>query len=183
MIVKTGNTFTFRYIIKLHVNGVNLLNFIRNSLGGIDNVTTEGSIANYKVSSQKEIKLIIEIFTKYSLNSSKHLDFLVFCRAYELYISSNNKTPELAKEINMLKDSMNRKRTNLDWEKLHKIYITDNWLLGFVEGDGSFFIAKKDWILTFSLTQKGNLALMEAIQSYLFNLVKKKLFNNCTYKS
>jgi hypothetical protein len=126
LIVKTGNTFTFRYIIKLHVDDVNLLNFIRNSLGGIDNVTIEGSIANYKVSSQKEIKLIIEIFTKYALNSSKHLDFLVFRRAYELYISSNNKTPELAKEINMLKDSMNRKRTNLDWEKSHKIYITDN---------------------------------------------------------
>jgi hypothetical protein len=57
------------------VDDVNLLNFIRNSLGGIGNVTTEGSIANYKVSSQKEIKLIIKIFTKYSLNSNKHPDF------------------------------------------------------------------------------------------------------------
>ncbi len=103
LIVKTGNTFTFRFIIKLHVDDVNLLNFIRNSLEGIGNVSTEGSVANYKVSSQKEIKLIIEIFTKYSLNSSKHLDFLAFRRAYELYISSNSKTPELAKEINMLK--------------------------------------------------------------------------------
>jgi len=138
LIVKTGNTFTFRFIIKLHVDDVNLLNFIRNSLGDIGNVTTEGSVANYKVSSQKEIKLIIEIFTKYYLNSSKHLDFLAFRRAYELYTSSNSKTPELAKEINMLKDSMNKKRTNFDREKSHKIYITENWLLGFVEGDVEF---------------------------------------------
>jgi hypothetical protein len=80
----------------------------------------------------------------------------------------------------MLKDSTNRKRTN--WENSYKIYITYNWLLGFVEGWlltkyaslwWEFFRVKKGWILTFSLTQKGNLPLMEAIQSYLFNLVNK----------
>lgn len=177
LVVKIGNNFAFRFLIKLHVDDVNALNYIRNSLGGIGNVTTEGSVAYYKVTSQKEIKLIIEIFTKYPLNSSKHLDFIAFRRAYELYISSNSKTQELAEEIVMIKDSMNSKRTNFDTEKSHKIYITDNWLLGFVEGDGSFCVAKKGWIVTFALGQKGNLALMEAIQSYLLNLVNK---NNST---
>jgi len=176
LIVKTGNTFAFRFVIKLHMDDVNSLNFIRNSLAGIGNITTEGSVAYFKVTSQKEIKLILEIFTKYPLNSSKHLNFLAFQKAYELYISSNSKTPELAKEIIMLKDSMNSKRTNFDapvGENIHKINITDNWLLGFVEGDGSFCVAKKGLILTFALGQKGNLALMEAIQSYLLNLINR----------
>jgi hypothetical protein len=52
----------------------------------------------------------------------------------------------------------------------HEICITDNWLLGFIEGDRSFSIAKKDNILTFSISQKGNLVLMEAIKKYLSNL-------------
>jgi hypothetical protein len=52
----------------------------------------------------------------------------------------------------------------------HEICITDNWLLGFIEGDGSFSIVKKDNILTFSISQKGNLVLMEAIKKYFSNL-------------
>jgi hypothetical protein len=43
-------------------------------------------------------------------------------------------------------------------------------LVGFIEGDGSFSITKKDFILTFSISQKGNLELMKAIQSYLLNI-------------
>lgn len=81
LVANTGNTFAFRFLIKLHVDDVNSLNFIRNSLGGVGNVTTEGSVAYYKVTSQKEIKLILEIFDKYPLNSSKHLDFIAFRRA------------------------------------------------------------------------------------------------------
>nr|YP_009254022.1 hypothetical protein [Hypomyces aurantius]ANC62708.1 hypothetical protein [Hypomyces aurantius] len=173
LIAKTGNTFAFRFLIKLHADDVNALNYIRNSLGGIGDVISVGSVAYYKVTSQKGIKFILEIFTKYPLNSNKHLDFIAFREAYELYVSSVSKTEELAKEIVILKDSMNKKRTNFDSEKPHKINITDNWLLGFVEGDGSFCVAKTGLILTFSLGQKGNLALMEAIQSYLFNLANK----------
>lgn len=43
----------------------------------------------------------------------------------------------------------------------HEICITDNWLLGFIEGDRSFSIVKKDNILTLSISQKGNLVLMD----------------------
>jgi len=45
-------------------------------------------------------------------------------------------------------------------------------LVGFIEGDGSFSITKKDFILTFSISQKGNLELMKAIQSYLLNIAE-----------
>lgn len=173
LIAKSGNTFAFRFLIKLHADDINTLNFIRSSLGGVGDVTSIGSVAYYKVTSQKGIKFILEIFTKYPLNSNKHLNFIAFREAYMLYISSVSKTEELAKEITILKDSMNKKRTSFDSDKSHKINITDYWLLGFVEGDGSFCIAKKGLILTFALGQKGNLALMEAIQSYLLNLANK----------
>jgi hypothetical protein len=179
LIVKTGNSFAFRFIIKIHKDDLNLLYFIKNSLGNIGNVGTEESLAHFKVTSLSEIKLIIEIFSTYPLNSSKHLDFLAFRRAYELYISSNRESRnEVLQEISGIKGSMNSKRTEykepltqrLQDGNPHKIHITDKWLLGFIEGD-SFSITKKDFILTFSISQKGNLPLMEAIQSYLLNIV------------
>lgn len=187
LIAQTGNHFGFRFIIKLHVDDLTLLKFIQNSLGGIGSVIMDGSAAYFKVTSRSDLNLIIEIFSteEYSLNSSKHLNFLAFRDAYMLYISSKNKTPELAKEILTIKSTMNSKRSDTEaarllCEKSHKVRITDHWLLGFIEGDGSFSITKADFILTFSISQKGNLVLMEAIRSYLFNLKDRGSWGSLT---
>lgn len=193
LIAKIGNNFAFRFIIKLHKDDINLLNFIKNSLGDIGNVTSEESVAYFKVTSLSEIKLIIEIFSTYSLNSSKHLDFLAFHRAYLLYTSNKKLRNEEVQEIIRLKYSMNSKRTDYEMSfaqnqqganpgQTHKIHITGNWLLGFVEGDGSFFVTKQNFILTFSIGQKGNLPLMIAIQSYLYNLDNSLTLDKLTIK-
>ena len=67
---------------------------------------------------------------------------------------------------------MNKQRT---WFQLppdsHKYLITPYWLLGFVEGEGSFSIHPRDLVLTFSITQSIiDLSLMEAIKYFLNNL-------------
>ena len=177
LVVKTGNTFAFRFLIKLHVDDASILDFIQKTLG-IGRVTIYQSSAIFSITSQKEIKFILEFFTKYPLNTTKHLNFLEFKKAFELYINSKFKTPELVLEIESIKNSMNSKRTALKMPKSHQILITSNWLLGFVEGDGSFSVVKADKILIFSITQKGNLALMEAIKSFFINLVKVKDLSN-----
>lgn len=185
LIVKTGNSYAFRFIIKIHKDDINVLYYIKNCLGGIGNIGTEEHLAHFKVTSLPAIKHIIEIFSTYPLNSSKHLDFSAFRKAYELYTSVHQESRiELLQEIGNIKQSMNSKRTEykeeLNEELIiqsegnrygpHKIHITDNWLLGFIEGDGSFSITKADFILTFSISQKGNLALMEAIKKYILNI-------------
>jgi hypothetical protein len=38
---------------------------------------------------------------------------------------------------------MNKKRTDFDLPENHKIIITDYWLLGFIEGEVCFSVAKK----------------------------------------
>nr|QJQ35260.1 LAGLIDADG endonuclease [Fusarium lactis] len=179
LIVKQGKSFAFRFIIKIHKDDIDLLYFIKNSLGGIGNVGTEENLAHFKVTSLSEIKTIIEIFTTHPLNSSKHLDFSGFRAAYRLYTANQGNQGEVLREISSIKESMNSKRTDYK-EPLahilegnqHKIHITDNWLVGFIEGDGSFSITKKDFILTFSISQKGNLELMKAIQGYLLNIAE-----------
>lgn len=172
LIARTGDTFAFRFLIKLHIDDRSVLDFIQKTLG-IGRVTTYKSFAIYAITSQKEIKYILDFFTKYPLNTTKHLNFLSFKKAFELYKGSKVKTSELIMEIECIKNSMNSKRTILDMSS-HKINITPEWLLGFVEGDGSFSVIKAGLILTFSITQKGNLVLMEAIKSFFIDLAKAK---------
>jgi len=103
-------------------------------------------------------------------------------------ISVKNNSKELIfKRIEALKAGMNTKRTVWNCNNTADINITPNWLLGYVEGDGSFFVAKeKNFTLFFSIAQKTvDLPLMEAIKNYLNGL--NSHFNDgvylTTYKS
>ena len=62
------------------------------------------------VSNQIELKLLIDIFSKYDLNTTKYLNFLSFRKAFELYTSSKTKSPQLMEEIKHIKNDMNKLR-------------------------------------------------------------------------
>lgn len=173
LLVKIGNNFAFRFLIKLHLDDAPVLDFIQKTLG-LGRVTIYESSAIFSITSQKEIQFIIELFTKYPLNSTKHLNFLDFKKAFELYTKSTVKVPELIMEVESIKNNMNSKRIVLEMPMSHQINITHNWLLGFVEGDGSFNVVKAENILQFSITQKGNLALMETIKNFFIDLAKSQ---------
>lgn len=167
---KNGRTFEFNYIIGLHVDDVNMLYFIKEVLG-TGKVITSGNLARFSITSIKGIEKIINIFTEYPLNTTKLLNFLSFQKAYELYTSSKSKE-EVAESIIELKNTMNNKRTDFQMPTDYKPKITSYWLLGFVEGEGSFFVKKNEHKLTFTLTQSiRDFALMELIKDFLFNLL------------
>lgn len=73
---------------------------------------------------------------------------------------------------------MNTKRTDFTMPESHKINITPNWVLGFVEGEGSFSIKKHKFILTFSLSQKNNTVLMKALQEFFNELGVSRSWHN-----
>lgn len=67
---------------------------------------------------------------------------------------------------------MNSQRSDFSLPESHKIRITPYWILGFVEGDGSFSL-RKDYTLTFNIGQSiKDLSLMKAIQDFFDNLGK-----------
>jgi hypothetical protein len=84
----------------------------------------------------------LNFFTDTPLNGVKYLDFVYFVKAYDLYYnrSSSTITPDLVEEILRLKNGMNKQRTNFN--RSTKIKITDYWLLGLIEGEGSFPLNK-----------------------------------------
>lgn len=68
---------------------------------------------------------------------------------------------------------MNSKRSIFAMPDNFKFKISPYWLLGFIEGEGSFFISKtNNFSLVFNLCQSiRDLTLMEKIKTYMFNLL------------
>lgn len=121
--------FSFKLTIGLHKDDLNALNFIKSKLG-IGNVYSYKDSQIFVVTKKEDIKKLISIFDKYTLNTSKYLDFLDFKKAFLLYHKRENLTEELIAQILELKNSMNTKRTNFNMPENH-VVITKSWLLGF----------------------------------------------------
>lgn len=125
------------------------------------------------------------------MNTTKHLDFLNFKEALEISSSlsqcleSRDKIEKIEKILE-LKNSMNKKRTNFTLPVYH-IRITPYWLLGLIEGEGSFHLSRTKLVVGFSLSlTEVQRPVLESIIKYLesqldkYSLVKAsktKLFN------
>lgn len=107
------------------------------------------------------------------------MNFLTFAQAFLLYDQNTNR--EYRKHIKPLIvdliSNLNTKRSNFDLPISHKFDITPSWLLGFVEGEGSFFYNKRERRLLFTISQKRNKDLMEAIADFLHSLSPLDLNN------
>lgn len=79
------------------------------------------------------INIILPIFNYVQLNSSKYYQFKVFEEAFKLLKDKSHLTIEGKKKMIEFK-----KRLNKDYKLPDFIYITDAWLVGFIEGDAYF---------------------------------------------
>nr|AVD96818.1 double-motif LAGLIDADG homing endonuclease [Ophiostoma novo-ulmi subsp. novo-ulmi] len=175
-----GNSFEFRFSIGLHIDDVKVLEYIYNNLLiGKVKINTKENIATYNIIAKDEIAIIVNLFTIFSLNSTKHLNFLVFQKAFQLYLNwGSEDRDELVREIEELRLNMNSKRLDFVMPDEHKVTITPYWLLGFIEGDGSFSVKNSGKDVNFSISQKGNKDLLIAISRYLESYVWDNEINN-----
>jgi len=164
----TISSFTFMFKITLHKNDESVLRYIQKKLGNIRIYKNE---CIFNVTDKEGINQLICIFDKHNLNTTKYLDYLDFKKAFNLYNNRDkNKTAEMVKdEILKLKQKMNIKRINFD--RPTEIVINKNLLLGFIEGDGSFFLKRDNIIPIFSLQ-------LSAIQLPVIIKIKEFLENN-----
>ena len=131
---------------------------------------------SYELNSIYDIKtILIPLFENFPLNWVKFLDYLSFKKAIELKENdqlSKDKKLELIRE---LKNSMNTKRIDFSMPKSHNINITPYWLLGLIEGEGSFCLMNsKTFVVCFCISLIAPQApLIEAIKEYLGALLIK----------
>ena len=171
---KLGNTssISFRFNIELHIDDKDTLNFIKKKLNIGNHIAVYGNNCKFTVTHPKEIYMLIEIFDKYNLNTTKYLDYLDFKKAFKIYQEriKTVKDEEIFNRLLNLKKGMNSNRINWDFPAKHNITITDYWLLGLIEGEGSFYLDRSKMEPNFSITQSNiQHSLIEAIKNYLID--------------
>lgn len=182
------------FSIELHIDDVEILHEIVKKLGiGAVHIGKTRQSARFLVNIFEEINsVIIPIFNEFPLQTTKYLDFTSFKHAHAAVIklaaksiyrgrtSYNNFSKANLVKLKKLKEDMNSGRSilNLKQENLlrGKVSINKWWLLGFVEGEGTF--GYKHMVPYFQIAQnQKNLFVLEAIESYFLytlNLPKDK---------
>lgn len=134
------NRFSFMFKIALHKDDKDALIRIQTNLN-FGKVSLDKDECKFVVTKQEEINKLILILDKYNLNTTSPPgeDYINFKKAFLLYhVRDGLVTQELKEEILALKTGMNASRTDFNMPSDHKIIINKNWLLGLIEGEGSF---------------------------------------------
>lgn len=169
----SGFEFVFR--ISLHKDDKKVLEYIKNTLG-CGRLNTERDVLTFSISQLNDIEtILIPLFDKFTLNTTKYLDYLYFKKAFFMFRNRKSSGLDL-QEINLkiikLKEGMNSKRVDFVLPKDHSILITGNYLLGLLEGDGSFYLNKHDMTVRVSLvTTTVNRLVLEKIREFILGLL------------
>jgi hypothetical protein len=179
---KSWTSVNFLFSINLHVDDVEVLHKIAKILGvGVVKIDKNRNSAVFYVNKFNDIvRVILPIFQEFPLQTTKHLDFISFSEAVRIKLSVKGTKKIISKpyliKIQNLKANMNSGRLTIDKEQLEfltkRVSINVWWLLGFIEGEGTF--GYKHLVPYFQIGQhKKNLFVLEAIESFLLNLSKK----------
>ncbi len=192
---KVGDATKWGLSYKLTQSAYNLriLNYIKKELG-VGSITKDGRKAQYFIRDRKLLEtVLIPIFDKYPLLTTKYFDYVKFKKA--LLILNNGSLTKHEKDLELLaikflkadKDYLspawnnaNLPLTNVD--SINKV-MTKNWLVGFIEAEGSFYLTNNDSnriVHGFGLTQKLDKVVLEgiAIMLHIKNPVRFKELHN-----
>lgn len=128
----SGVRFGFAFQLGLHFDDIGVLNYIQKTLGfGRVVEVKKESECRFIVSDLGGIEKLIDLFDKFNLNTTKHMDYLAFKKAFLVYKGREGAVTEsLVKEILEIKNQMNNNRTDFTYPADHQINITASWLLG-----------------------------------------------------
>jgi len=185
------DVWNFSFQISQSTHNLRLLYFIKSSLKiGSVTIDNKNSQAVYRVRNREHIvKYVIPIFDAHPLLTSKHFRYTLFKEAIIISESSDLSRKEKSFLLSNLKSKMSNIPNNYVspvWSKVSKLLkckkdaeqvVTKNWLVGFVEAEGSFYLVKKSstrLVHAFEITQKRDQIVMEAIALIFYSKVVKK---------
>lgn len=167
------HSFYFEFEIHLHIDEINLLYFISSTLGiGKVYIRESSNSCSFIIGNEKDLRILIDIFDRYTFNGIKLLDYLDFKRAFFMYFNRQETLSEaLSNLILKVKQGMNTGRESFNMPKDHQLKVTKYWLLGLIEGEGSFNLSRGNLIPNFQL-------LLTSAQKPLLEEIKKHFINN-----
>jgi hypothetical protein len=150
---KTGFAVSAGFQISLHQKDRTLLEMIKAYFNGVGSITNHGKDSiKYRVTSLKDLMVIIDHFDKYPLITQKWADYTLFKQAFELINNKEHLTTEGLQKIVAIKASINNGLSDelkaafpntipLQRPKVIDQEIQDpNWLAGFVSAEGCLII-------------------------------------------
>lgn len=159
---KQKSSFGFTFKLAQSKYNARLLYYVKNKIG-YGSVTNDGkNLLQYRIRDQKVLlEIIIPMFETYKLHTSKYYSYSLFKKALE--------TTDTAERMR-IKALFGSTPT----PSPHTCFPTKNWIIGFIEAEGSFFIVKKDsdgrYVHGFSVTQKLDKHILVQLQS-IFGIV------------
>jgi hypothetical protein len=163
-----NKVISFNLTIGLHVDDLEALEFIRNRLK-CGNVFIDKGVTTFHLTKINDIQnILIPLLDEFPLNGVKYLDYLAFKQAINIKLDSLVKQSDKLELITQIKNRMNTRRVDFTMSSSHTIRITPYWLLGFIEGEGSFFFNYTNMGVGFSITLTSSQApLINAIKNFL----------------
>lgn len=179
---KDWTAVSLRFSIELHIDDIDVLHEIHRTLGvgRVVSYSKRSSAIFYVVNLHDIIRVIIPIFQEFPLQTSKYLDFTCFSKVASIKSKYLEGATKISKTeliaIKKLKETMNSKRLTMNKKQednlRDKVSINIWWLLGFVEGEGTF--GYKHLVPYFQIAQhKKNLFILEAIETFLSKVFKE----------
>ena len=177
IIYKTRNTYSLAFKISQHKYNKRILYYIKKNIGvGSVNEEKNTNMAQYSVYSREKLKkYIIPIFDTYPLLTRKYFNYKKFKEAFNILDNINlsfKEKNELIEKLIILKPDINY--INPIWSKLInkdniKEIISKEWLIGFIEAEGSFYISKNisNYTHHFNICQQSDKYLLDAIKIIL----------------
>lgn len=164
-ITKNGKYCKYEFGIELHERDIQMLYKIKKALGvGTISLKKDQNKVSFRIRKKPHLKeVILPIFDKYPMITTKHLKYLRF----RLNLLNN---------ILYYENLMDYNPTNLtlynNVDNLIKLDYFDNWLVGFIEAEGCFSKSKLTSlslynIVSFEVSQTNQLPLLMAIKKRL----------------
>lgn len=159
----------YQFTFKLTQSNYNyrILYYIKKQIG-YGSITKDGpNYVQYIIRDTKILKsTIIPIFDNYQLHTSKHYYYTLWKEAL----------------LNSQIRDINKSKFNnlpINYKSPHSNIPTKNWIIGFIEAEGSFYFSKKDnlrIVHSFGISQKLDSHLLEQLRS-VFGIVAKLKYN------
>ena len=153
--MKIGYSIELVFKIALHIKDEALVTNLRNFFG-VGTVTTRGSDSiQYWVGSLKDLQVIVRHFDNYPLISQKFADFLLFKQVIGLMERKEHLNKDGLNKIVSIKASLNKGLSDdlmtafpvnssaIRLQVMSPKIIDPNWVSGFVNGEGCFYLVTK----------------------------------------
>lgn len=162
-ITRQGNKAGLYFKISQSSYNLRILHYVKKRLGCGSIVIQSNGSADFRIRDIKSIKnVIIPIFNKYPLLTSKYFNYLKFVRALEIienpFVSINDR--------NLMLDQFRLNKIPFNYVNPNLHNINKPWIIGFTEAEGSFYIVQKSptrLVHAFEITQKLDKEVLQEI--------------------